>query len=132
MFPVVSVDSGPSGAEFIASLVIVGVLGPALGVLAARWSDRRRFAHERKLKASDDLVDRIDDLAASFDELSAACSNMRISALFFGPEEEAALESVQKAEAAHLRTRALYSRLGIRPHAEPALVDSAHAAATSM
>jgi hypothetical protein len=31
------VNSGPTRVEFIVSLVIVGILGPALGVLAARW-----------------------------------------------------------------------------------------------
>jgi hypothetical protein len=132
LLAVSQMTTGPTEAEFIVSLVVVGVLGPALAVLAARWSDRRRFTHERKLKASDDLVGRIDDVAGSFDELNAACAEMRLSALFFGPEQDDTLKAVQRTEAAHLRTRALSSRLGMRPHADSALVESAFAAATSM
>jgi hypothetical protein len=36
--------------EFIVSLVIVGIVGPVLGILAAKWADRRKFAHDRKLR----------------------------------------------------------------------------------
>jgi hypothetical protein len=61
---IVQVSSGPTTAEFIVSLLIVGVLGPGLGVFAGRWPDRRKFAHERKLKASDDLIARIDDVSS--------------------------------------------------------------------
>jgi hypothetical protein len=129
--PVV-VNSGPTTAEFIISLAIVGILGPALGVLAARWADRRRFEHERKLKASDDLVARIDNVAESLDRLCEVCSIMRITAVVRGPESVETLRAISDAEHAHIRTRALNSRLAMRPHADPALLDSARAAAASM
>jgi hypothetical protein len=129
--PVV-VNSGPTTLEFIVSLVIVGILGPTLGVFAARWADRRRFAHERKLKASDDLVARIDDVAESLDRLCEVCSIMRMTAVLRGPESVDTLEAISEAEHAHIRTRALNSRLAMRPHADPALLESAVAAAMSM
>lgn len=129
--PVV-VNSGPTTAEFIVSLVIVGILGPALGVLGARWADRRRFAHERELKASDDLIARIDDVAESLDRLCETCSIMRITAVFRGPESVETLKAISDAEHAHIRIRALNSRLAMRPHADPDLLESALAAAASM
>jgi hypothetical protein len=42
------------------------------------------------------------------------------------------LQEVRNAERAHIHTRTLLSRLRMRPHADPALVESALDAATSM
>jgi len=131
LHPVI-VNSGPTTTEFIVSLIIVGILGPSLGVLAARWADRRRFAHERKLKASDDLIARIDDVAESLDRLCEACSIVRITAALQGPESVGTLKAISDAEHAHLRTRAVSSRLAMRPHADQTLLESALAAATCM
>lgn len=126
MHPVINsavvINSGPTTAEFIVSLVIVGILGPALGVLAAWSADRRRFAHERKLKASDDLIARIDAVAESLDRLCEVCSIMRITAALLGPENVETLKAISEAEHVHIRTRALNSRLAMRPHAAFAVV----------
>jgi hypothetical protein len=126
------VNAGPTTTEFIVSLAIVGVVGPILGILAAKWADRRKFGHDRKLKASDDFIERIDDVAKSFDELCQACSVMRMTAKFHGPASKDTLVAVGNAEDAHIRTRTLSARLKRRPHADSALMESALAAATSM
>lgn len=130
---IVQVSSGPTTAEFIVSLLIVGVLGPALGVLASRWADRRKFAHERNLKASDDLIARIDDVASALEKLGEACAVMRQSFLSLGvADTKAVWPLVRAAEDAYQRTRALNARLGIRPHADPDLLAKAEAAASSL
>jgi hypothetical protein len=55
-----------------------------------------------------------------------------MTAAFHGPESKETLEAVGGAEHAHIRTRTLSARLKRRPHADPALLESAVAAATSM
>ncbi len=130
---IVQVSSGPTTAEFIVSLLIVGVLGPGLGVLAGRWADRRKFAHERKLKASDDLIARIDDGAASLEELGEACTTMRQSFLSLGVADTKALwPLVSIAEDAYQRSRVKTARLGIRPYADSELLAKADEAASSL
>jgi hypothetical protein len=140
---IVHISSGPSTAEFIVSVLVAGLLGPALAAMASKWSDGRRFKHEntlkagdfeheRKLKASDDFIERIDDVTKSLDELCEACSKMRVTAALFGPDNVETLKAVQNAELAHIRTRTLSARLKLRPHADVVLVESALAAATSV
>jgi hypothetical protein len=124
--------ASPTSAEFIVSVVVAGVLGPFVGFLAGRGADRRRFAHERGLKASDDLVGRIDDVAASFESLREACARLRVTCLVEGADAAVALQCLHDAEGAHIKTRALISRLGIRPHADEPLVRFAFDGAASM
>jgi hypothetical protein len=123
---ITEVHSGPSTATFIVGLIVAGFLGPAVAAFASRWADRRRFDHERKLKASDDLIARVDEVAVALDELGAACAFMRQAALVFGVEQpDEVWPTVRSAEDAYQRTRASIARLGMRPHAHRALIAKA-------
>lgn len=65
-------------------IIVAGVVGPGLGYVAAWRSDRRRFHHERALKASDDLRQRLDDVAAALENLGAASADLRQVILSYG------------------------------------------------
>jgi hypothetical protein len=133
MLAIVAQSSGPSTATFIVSLLVAGVVSPGLAILASRWSDRRRFAHERKLKASDDLIERIDDVAVSLDELGGACATMRQAFLAWGVSAPDKVQPLMlAAEDAYQRARALNARLGIRPYANQEVLAKAEAAAKSL
>jgi hypothetical protein len=138
------VSSGPTTVEFIASVVVAGLLGPALAALATKWADTRRFKHEddlkasdfeqqRKLKASDDLIARIDDVAVALDELFAACNAMRYAFISLGETDlEAVRPDYVAAKDASKRALAAIARLRMRPHADSDLVEKAEAAAESL
>lgn len=65
----------------IVGIVTAGVLGPGLGYFAAMRSDRRRFRHERHLKAAGDLVALLDDVQVGLEKLGEGCAEMRNLAL---------------------------------------------------
>jgi hypothetical protein len=129
---VIEIHSTSTTVTAVVGIVVAGVVGPAIAIVASKWADRRRFDHERKLKASDDFVARIDEVAGSLDDLCETCAIMRMTASVWGPETKEALEALSKAEQAHIRTRTLAARLKLRPHADSALVQSALAAAASV
>jgi hypothetical protein len=60
----------------VVGIVVAGVVGPGLGCLAAWRSDRRKFRHERELKAVDDLVALLDEGMVALGKLGKACSNL--------------------------------------------------------
>jgi hypothetical protein len=119
-------------ATAIVGIVVAGVVGPALGYVAGWRSDRRRFRHERTLKASDDLRDRIDDVAAALEDLGGACAEMRQVVLSAGPDLERVPPRLQVAEDAFQAARASIARLGMRPHADESLNESATVASGKM
>ena len=121
-------------ATAIVGIVVAGVVGPTLGYVAAWLSDKRKFRHERELKASDDLVALLDDVQIAIDRLWAACNDLTVGftilskvgfdgldAEKFDPRFATALRADQDA-------RALVARLRMRPHADPELVSRAEAA----
>jgi hypothetical protein len=125
--------SGPTTAEFIVSLGIVGVLGPILAILASRWADRRKFAHERKLKASDDLLARVDEVAAALDRLHDACSEVWHSFFWSGPQDtKETWTHIRTADEVYWRARSAITRLEIRPHADSDLLAAANAASSCL
>jgi hypothetical protein len=116
----------------VVGIIVAGVVGPAIAVYASRLADRRRFEHERKLKASDDLIERIDEVGAALGELGAACATTRQVFLALAASEPDKLwPPIRDAEDAYQRARALTARLGMRPHADAELVKKAEAAAGS-
>lgn len=62
-------------------IIVAGVMGPGLGYVAGWRSDIRRFGEERRLKASDDLRDRIDEVGATLEALSVAAVGVRSETL---------------------------------------------------
>jgi hypothetical protein len=127
------VHVGPTEAEFIVSLVVVGVVGPALAAVATRWADRRKFDHERKLKASGDLIERIEGVAVALEELGASAAEARQVYLALSDIDPPKLWTlVRAAEDSYQHARGLTARLGMRPHADAELVSKAEAAASSL
>ncbi len=109
------------------------MIGPKIAASSAREADERRFDHERKLKSSDDLIARVDDVAVALDELGAACATMRQAFLSLGVSDIGAVwPLVRAAEDAYQRAQALNSRLGMRPHAHDQVLKKGEAAAASM
>jgi len=111
---------------------VAGVVGPALGYGAAWIADRRRFRQEQRLKASDDLIARIDDVATALEELGASAARMRRVALVVGPEPNIVEPLVEEGEDAFQRARASVARLRMRPHAPEAILVVADESTKSM
>ena len=106
----------------IAGIVVAGLVGRAVGFWAMASADRRRLRydekqkaadrrHERQLKASDDLRDRLDDVAASLEILGQACVDMRDQPV---ESDDAARAFAAAADAFHL-ARVRVTRLATRP-----------------
>jgi hypothetical protein len=120
-------------ATAIVGIVVAGVVGPAVAALAMWVADRRRFIHETKLKASDDLVARLDEVAVGLDQLGATCAVMRGAFIGDGIDKpEKVWPTVYPVRDAYQRARGLNARLGMRPHADPSIVEKAEAAAERM
>ncbi len=114
------------------AIIVAGVVGPGLGYIAAWRGDRRRFGHERTLKASDDLIARLDGVATALENLGSASAELRQIALAAGPRHEQVQPRVLSAEDAYQVARASIARLGMRPHAGEDVMEIATAAATMM
>ena len=134
MIATVIVQSEPWSTPVLAGvgIVVAGVLGPGVGYWAAARSDRRRFKHEQQLKASDDLIARLDDVAVALDQLAGACANMRSAVLSYDADPDRVWTPLLTAEDAYQKARGLIARLGMRSHADPALLEKARAAADRM
>jgi hypothetical protein len=138
----VSIAFVPSAAFWtgIAGIVVAGVLGPAVGYWASARADRRRFGHERGLKASDDLRERLDDVEAYLELLGEACAQLRgrvgLGMIYpdqFGEPLHARVgDSFVEAGDAYQEARVRIARLGMRPRAPAETVARAKAAADSM
>lgn len=118
-----------TGVVGLAGIIVAGVIGPRKAASAAREADERRFVHERGLKASDDVLARIDDVAGSLEVLEEACATLR--GWVAGPslsEPARMWELVRDAEDAFQRSRASIARLAMRPHASGELVEAAEGA----
>lgn len=113
----------------IVGIVVAGVVGPALAYVAAALSDRRHFRHERGLKASDDLRERLDDVAAALEDLGAACAVMRGAVLHHAGSPVQVGPPAVDAGDAYQQARARIARLGMRSHAPGETVAKAQAAA---
>jgi hypothetical protein len=138
----VSIAFVPSAAFWtgIAGIVVAGVLGPTVGYWASARAEQRRFGHERRLKASDDLRERLDDVEAGLELLGAACAQLR------GRVELGAIDPDHSGRPLHARVGDSFveagdayqhasvriARLGMRPHAPTETVSRAKAAADSM
>jgi hypothetical protein len=124
------IHEGPSTLEFLGSLVVAGVLAPLAAAWQTRSSDRRRFRHEREQNATGDLIERIEDLLNLLDDLGARCAELR--QLYLGPQMKEAEElwrRVLAGEDAYQKVRLAIARLGMRPHADDALIKKAEEAA---
>ena len=111
----------------LASTAVVGVAG-----IAGTW---RRFGHERKLKATDDFLARLDDVQRALTKLRAARTRMRDDFARYASHAEwttRAEESLHAAVEAYDDALAAIALLGIRSHADRRLVEQADAAAKSM
>jgi hypothetical protein len=127
------IHEGPSTLEFLGSLGVAGLLAPALAALQSRWADRRRFEHERKLHASGDLIERIEAVLTSLEDLGEKCAEMRqmyLSVLASQPDQ--LWPRVLAAEDAYQRLRVAIARLGMRPHAETDMLNKAESAAAKL
>jgi hypothetical protein len=115
----------------IAGIFIAGVVGPVVGYWAAWRSDLRRFHHERRLDARDDLVRLLDDVEAALDNLGEKCADMRSQVVQHagGPEVGPSLIEAQRA---FQHARALIARLRMRPYADQTLIEQAQTAANEM
>jgi hypothetical protein len=113
----------------LAGILAAGVVGPGVGYWAASRSDRRRFEHERGLKASDDVLARVDDVAASLRSLSEACSVLNAYVTIHGAGEE--VRPPHSAARVALRAaEAEIARLAIRPRVPRDTVAKAEAASS--
>lgn len=124
------IHEGPTTLEFLGSLVVAGLLAPVLAAWQSRSADLRRFEHERKLHASDDLIERIEAVLTSLEEFGESCAEMRQMYLSLAATEPDKLwPRVLDAEDAYQRSRVSIARLGMRPHAEGEMVKKAEAGA---
>jgi hypothetical protein len=113
----------------LGGIVTAGVLGPALGYYAAKRADVRRFQHERGLKASDDLVARLDDSQLGLEQLWEATAELMSQCLSYGNDPDHVAEPLRIAEDAYQVARARNARLSMRPHATTEVVGKAAEAA---
>jgi hypothetical protein len=124
------IHDGPSTLEFLGSLAVAGVLAPLAAALATRWSDRRRFKHEREQNATGDLVERSEEVLDLLDSFGGRCADLR--QIYIGPMMKAAEEvwsRVLIAEDAYQRVRVAIAKLRMRPHADEELLEAAEKAA---
>jgi hypothetical protein len=111
-------------------IVVAGVVGPGLAYIAGWRSDIRRFGEERRLKASDDLHDRIDEVGATLEALGAAAVGVRSETLRHGTTRAPELwEVIRVAEDAYQTARVSIARLEMRAHADDDLTKAAKDAA---
>ena len=112
----------------LAGIFAAGVAGPWV----TRWwnarDQERQFRHDRGLKASDDLRDRLDDVGAGLELLDEAVAAARAVVFTAGAKREHVWEPLQGAEHAYQVARARIARLQMRPHASERAVDAARAA----
>jgi hypothetical protein len=111
---------------------IAGILSTAVVGLAGVLVTGLRFGHERRMKASDDLVALLDGVDVGLEELGGACAELSQYALAYGGEPQLVAPRLQVADDAYQKARALIERLGMRPHADARLVERARASADSM
>jgi len=117
-------------ATAIVGIVVAGVVGPTLGYLARWYSDLRRFQHERDLKASDDLIERLDEVSAALEQLTEAAVELRGEVIRSGTTAPDVLwPLLQQNEDAFQVARSSIVRLEMRAHADAALCGSAMEAA---
>jgi hypothetical protein len=122
------IHEGPTTFEFLGSLAVAGILAPILAVWQSRSADKRRFEHERRLHASDDLIERIEDVLTGLEGLGKRCAEMRQIYLSLGATEPDKLwPLVRAAEDAYQQSRVSIARLGMRPHANAEIVEMAEA-----
>jgi hypothetical protein len=124
LFAVASPSPDWTAIAGLASTAIVGIAG-----IAGTW---RRFGHERKLKATDDLVQRLDEVEVALTRLSDACAAMRVQTIQYRGDPEQVGDSWVLAVEAYHDARAVVARLSMRPHADRRLVDKANAVTKSM
>ncbi len=106
------------------------MVGPGLGYVAGWRSDVRRFGVERRLKASDDLRDRIDEVGATLEALSVAAVDVRTETLQHATNRAPELwDVIRVAEDAYQMARVSVARLEMRAHADDDLTKAAKEAA---
>lgn len=107
-------------------IIVAGVVGPGLGYVAGWRSDVRRFGVERRLKASDDLRDRIDEVGATLEALSVAAVSVRTETLQHATSRAPELwEVIRVAEDTYEAVRVSVARLEMRAHADDDLTKAA-------
>jgi len=107
-------------------IVVAGVVGPGLGYVAGWRSDVRRFGVERRLKASDDLRDRIDEVGATLEALSVAVVGVRTETIQHATDRTPELwEVIRVAEDTYQAARVSVARLEMRAHADDHLTKAA-------
>ncbi len=112
------------------AIVVAGVVGPGLGYFAASRSDHRRFRHERALKASDDLRERLDEVAATLEALAEAAVGLRSETTIHAANRTPELSQAMRAAAdAYQAARVSIARLEMRAHADDDVVKAAQEAA---
>jgi hypothetical protein len=110
-------------------IIVAGVVGPGLGYLAGWGSDIRRFRVERRLKASDDLRDRIDEVGATLEAFSVAAVGVRTETIQHATSRAPELgEIIRVAEDTYEAARVSVARLEMRAHADDALTNAANEA----
>jgi hypothetical protein len=107
-------------------IIVAGVVGPGLGYVAGWRSDVRRFGVERRLKASDDLRDRIDEVGATLEALSVAAVGVRTETIQPATSRAPELwEVIRVAEDTYEVARVSVARLEMRAHADDDLTKAA-------
>jgi hypothetical protein len=114
----------------IVGIVVAGVGGPTLGYVASWLGDRRRFRHERSLKATDDLIARVDEVAAALETLAEKTESLRTIVFTIGLDPGRTYRAKLDAEDAYRRVRISIGRLTMRPHADRELTDAGGNAAS--
>lgn len=106
----------------IAGTLLAGIGGPVL-------QDRRRYAHDAKLRSGDDLLTVIDAVAVAVEELADAAVELRTITIRNGPAPATVTPVAMATNAAYQRARFTVARLRMRPHADADLIEKATAAA---
>ncbi len=119
-----------SSTVAIVGIVVAGVVGPALGYVAAWRVDQRRFNHERRLKISDDLRERADEVGSALERLGEAAADLRLVAVTTAETDLNALQAKRRVVFDRYQVaRVSIVRLSMRPGATAELVAIAGKAA---